>query len=192
MSKSCLVFRVVKTRLQLQLGTKYGKHYLSTETIPSFYRGMIHCFVSIVREEGWIGLYRGIGPSLLLVSHGVIQLTCYEYCKTWFLDTSDDWKRQRDRTLQVMESLVASTISKWMASITTYPLQVIRTRMQERNAMNNKLYMLQYLRCIIQEEGFIALYRGLVPNLLRVTPSAALTFVTYEQVIRLYRVMIGM
>ncbi|GJQ15315.1 hypothetical protein GpartN1_g7106.t1 [Galdieria partita] len=183
---TCLVtnpFWLVKTRLQLQVKHKKS---ISSDIIPSSsYRGMIHGLLSIVRQEGWIGLYRGIGPSLLLVSHGVIQLTSYEYCKTWFLYRNGDWRRQRDRTLDVTESLIASTFSKVLASTTTYPLQVIRTRMQETSP-NLYNHFLQSFRCIIQMEGLKALYRGWLANLLRVTPSAALTFLTYEQVIRLY------
>ncbi|GJD12236.1 Folate transporter 1, chloroplastic [Galdieria sulphuraria] len=179
-------FWLVKTRLQLQIGQVKHRKSVSSNTIPTHYRGMVHGLFSIVREEGLVGLYRGIGPSLLLVSHGAIQLTIYEYCKTWFLYRNGDWKRQRDRTLHVTESLIASTVSKVMASITTYPLQVIRTRMQETSL---KLYFLESFRCIVQMEGLKALYRGLFANLLRVTPSAALTFLTYEQVIRLYSVV---
>ena len=35
------------------------------------------------------------------------------------------------------------------------------------------------------EEGFVALYGGLVPHMLRVVPSAAIMFSTYETILRL-------
>ena len=46
------------------------------------YKGLIDCLYSIARTEGVPGLYKGLTPSLLLVSHGAIQFTCYENLKS--------------------------------------------------------------------------------------------------------------
>jgi len=43
----------------------------------------------------------------------------------------------------------------------------------------------QCFRLIWKEEGMAALYGGLVPHMLRVVPSAAIMFGTYETVLRL-------
>lgn len=64
---------LVKTRLQLQRGA------LETSVKP--YSSMFDAFVRIVREEGILSLYRGVLPSLLLTSHGAIQLVVYEQLK---------------------------------------------------------------------------------------------------------------
>ena len=40
-------------------------------------------------------------------------------------------------------------------------------------------------RTILKREGFTGLYKGLVPNLLRVMPQSAVTFLVYETVMRL-------
>lgn len=45
------------------------------------YRGMLHALATIVREEGALGLYRGLFPALLLVSHGMVQFAVYEELK---------------------------------------------------------------------------------------------------------------
>eukprot|EP00871_Galdieria_phlegrea_P001521 jgi/Galph1/236/GphlegSOOS_G4985.1 len=188
---TCLVTNplwVIKTRLQLQIGNSTNRKAVPMYTNGSSYRGLFHGLVQIVHDEGLRGLYRGLGPSLLLVSHGAIQFTIYEQCKTWFLERNGDWKRQHQRTLDIKESLFASTISKVVASMSTYPLQVLRTRMQERTfALHRQSHSFLYLFWMItRKEGLKALYRGLVANLLRVTPSSAITFITYEQIVRLY------
>lgn len=59
---------LVKTRLQLQT----AKHHSSQ------YSGFSDALKTILREEGFLALYRGIGPGLLLVTHGAIQFTAYE------------------------------------------------------------------------------------------------------------------
>ena len=35
---------------------------------------IVDCLVTIAREEGFVGLYKGIIPSLLLTSHGAVQV----------------------------------------------------------------------------------------------------------------------
>ncbi|KAH8946844.1 hypothetical protein BDL97_11G008300 [Sphagnum fallax] len=60
---------LVKTRLQLQ-GPAHGTHQ------P--YTGFYDALRSILKEEGWRGLYKGLGPGLVLVSHGALQFMAYE------------------------------------------------------------------------------------------------------------------
>jgi len=77
--------------------------------------------------------------------------------------------------------------SKLAASLVTYPQQVIRSRLQQRNSR----YALKYrtawntFKVTLRREGVPGLYKGLVPNVLRVMPSSAITFVVYENVIRM-------
>lgn len=63
---------LVKTRMQLQ----------SSNADPSLkYNGTIDALMKITRTEGVRGLYRGLIPSLFLVSHGSIQFLIYENLK---------------------------------------------------------------------------------------------------------------
>lgn len=163
---------VVKVRLQLQGRDKVSRPYA----------GFMDGLVSIAREEGVRGLYKGIGPSILLVSHGAVQFTMYERFK--------EVLRRRHARVEsgttIKDSLIASTASKLMASVATYPMQVARTRMQERFADGRRYGRLDTaLLYIFRTEGVRGLYRGLSANVMRVTPQAAVTFVTYEQILRL-------
>lgn len=45
--------------------------------------------------------------------------------------------------------------------------------------------LIQCFRLVWKEEGFAALYGGMVPHVLRVVPSAAIMFGTFEFVVRL-------
>lgn len=58
---------MIKTRLALQ-GSETGPH--------KQYTGMINAFLTISREEGLRGLYKGLVPALFLTSHGAIQVPC--------------------------------------------------------------------------------------------------------------------
>lgn len=159
---------VVKVRLQLQ-GRVSGE---------GGYDGFVDGLVRIMREEGVRGLYRGLGPSMVLVSHGAVQFTMYEGLKRRL--------GGEDGNVGVGQALVASTGSKLVASVGTYPMQVARTRMQERRVDGGKYGRLdRALWWIARTEGVRGLYRGLGANIIRVTPQAAVTFVTYEQILRM-------
>lgn len=169
---------VVKVRLQLQSAAKEngGPGYKP-------YAGFLDGLKSITREEGIRGLYRGIGPSIWLVSHGALQFTLYERFKESL--KNDDKIASQQQGTSVTHSLIASTGSKLVASLATYPLQVARTRMQERFADGQRYGNFQTaFMYIFRTEGFRGLYRGLSANIVRVTPQAAVTFVTYEQILK--------
>lgn len=183
---------VVKVRLQLQ--SERGRS-LRPGARP--YSGLSDGLVTIIREEGVLGLYRGLSPSLWLVSHGALQFTLYEMVKSYLqrrkessLDSLVSFRNNanlgNEKAASVSDALIASTSSKLVASVTTYPLQVARTRMQERMADGVRYGSFhRALWHIAITEGVPGLYRGLTANILRVTPQAAVTFVTYEQILRM-------
>ena len=69
---------LVKTRMQLQMRRSSEQHNIKP------YRGMLDAFRTIVKEEGFLALYRGSGPALLLTSHGGVQFVVYEYLRKYF------------------------------------------------------------------------------------------------------------
>ena len=172
---------VVKVRLQLQNKTQFQNN---KELVA--YKGLIDTVWRIIKEEGIRGLYRGLVPSLALVGHAAIQVTLYEWLKN-YIALQREGEKGLGGAVTVKESLVASTISKVVASTSLYPLQVVRTRMQERKA-DQVLYRKvgTAFKAVFMKEGVRGLYRGLVANLIRVTPQAAVTFATYEQILKFY------
>jgi hypothetical protein len=81
------------------------------------------------------------------------------------------------------------------ASTTTYPLQVLKARMQQRSQfvaltadgdvrVVNRDYskLVDTARRMWQKEGSSGFFKGCIPNAIRVAPSAAVTFVVYEAV----------
>jgi len=196
---------VIKTRLQLQASTQSLSHQSQDRRLISNsryhandqrYNGFVHGLRLTVRDEGWGGLYRGLGASLWLVSHGALQFAAYEEFKYALLILNSGSQQSGTstgvptRSLGVSESLIAASASKVVASVVTYPLQVVRTRMQQRgvDSSHDKYGSLaNALRMIYAQEGMRGFYKGLTANVLRVTPSAAITFVVYESVVSWFR-----
>jgi len=153
---------VAKTRLQLQRAGSPG---------PAPYRGLADCLARVAREEGPRGLYRGLLPSLALVSHGALQFAAYEALRARL--------EAPEQPLGAAQAAACGTAAKLAASAATYPSQVLRSRLQRRSPAPAGLGATA--RALLARSGVRGLYQGFVPNVLRVLPGAALTFVVYER-----------
>uniref|UniRef100_A0A7S1ZHN0 Mitochondrial carrier protein n=1 Tax=Ditylum brightwellii TaxID=49249 RepID=A0A7S1ZHN0_9STRA len=210
---------LIKTRMQLQM-KRIQSSSSSTHTTTMIhnlgvmtkrpYVNLWDAGFTIVREEGVSALYKGVVPALLLVSHGGVQFVSYEYLKGRFGNKSryslpkvenggEKKKKKKIGLLQRLEDsfgyLTMGAASKIIASTTTYPLQVIKSRLQQRSEMIelteagdlsvvHRQYkgLMDCMTKIWQKEGITGFFKGNIPNAIRVAPSAAITFVVYEGV----------
>ncbi|XP_064488611.1 solute carrier family 25 member 32-like [Ornithodoros turicata] len=157
---------VIKTRMCLQYSNE-----------PRRYPSMAQAFMKIFKQEGIAGLYKGFVPGIFGVSHGALQFMAYEEMKQYHAKYYNDVGMQKMGTL---EYLAFAAVSKLFATTATYPYQVIRARLQDQHSHYNGIW-----NCIAKTwkyEGYRGFYKGLVPNLLRVTPATAITFVVYENI----------
>lgn len=80
--------------------------------------------------------------------------------------------------------------SKIAAIILTYPFQVIRSRLQQRPSMEGiPRYMDSWhvMKATARFEGFRGFYKGITPNLLKNVPASSITFIVYENVLKLLK-----
>ncbi|KAJ2815237.1 hypothetical protein IWW50_006887 [Coemansia erecta] len=143
------------------------------------YTSMWHAVRVIHAAEGWRGFYKGLGSSLLGVTHVAVQFPLYEHLKCWM-------HVDADHQLESSRILLASALSKMVASSVTYPHEVIRTRLQNQATPPFKYTgIVHAARLIYYEEGVRAFYRGLATNLIRTVPASMMTLLTYELLIRM-------
>lgn len=156
---------LIKTRLQLQV-----------EATEQSYKGALHAVRTIIKQDGFLGLYRGMVPALLLTSHGAIQFAVYERLK----QLCD----QHGLSADSRHYFVMGAASKGAATLVSYPFQVVKSRLQQRFDATRVPYdgVVDCVRRTFRLEGVRGFYKGLVPNLYRVAPSSALTLVIYEKV----------
>ncbi|KAI7822453.1 mitochondrial carrier domain-containing protein [Kickxella alabastrina] len=141
------------------------------------YSSMWDAVTVIRRTEGLGGFYKGLGSSLLGVTHVAVQFPLYEALKAWMgVDSSH---------VESSRILAASAASKMVASSVTYPHEVIRTRLQNQTRAPFKYAGICHAVVLIyREEGVRAFYRGLATNLIRTVPASMMTLLTYELLIR--------
>ncbi|ESW28086.1 hypothetical protein PHAVU_003G257800 [Phaseolus vulgaris] len=176
---------LVKTRLQLQTQLH--------QTRP--YTGLCDAFRTITREEGFSALYRGIVPGLFLqVCHGAIQFTAYEELRKVIIDfkskRSTLHNQSSDKLLNSVDYAVLGATSKLAAMLLTYPFQVMRSRLQQRPSGDGVLrYMDTWhvMKETARFEGMRGFYKGITANLLKNAPASSITFIVYENVIKLLK-----
>ncbi|CAN0919155.1 Folate transporter 1, chloroplastic [Linum grandiflorum] len=177
---------LVKTRLQLQI----HHHHQSRP-----YSGLYDAFKTIMREEGWRALYKGLGPALFLVSHGAIQFTAYEELRKLILHhRSKVTKGHHDgadiNLLKSVDYAVLGGSSKLSAILLTHPFQVVRARLQQRPGIDGTpryIDSLHVLKETFRFEGFRGFYKGITPTILKSVPTSSITFLVYENVIKLLK-----
>ncbi|KAI0272758.1 mitochondrial carrier protein RIM2 [Gloeopeniophorella convolvens] len=169
---------VVKTRLQLSASNKTAAPLPSS---PSSFGNSISMIKQIAREEGIRGFYKGLSASYLGVTEGTIQWVLYERLKRMTAGT------EGKGGLQEWAGMLGSAgTAKCVASLITYPHEVLRTRLRQPLVNGQMKYtgLVQTLRLVIAEEGARSLYGGLSAHLMRVVPNAAVMYSIYEGVLR--------
>mmetsp|Transcript_29400 Transcript_29400/g.74983 ORF Transcript_29400/g.74983 Transcript_29400/m.74983 type:complete len:340 (-) Transcript_29400:1094-2113(-) len=172
---------MVRGRLTVQEGT------------ASQYKGIVHATQVIIQEEGARALYKGWLPSVIgVVPYVGLNFAVYETLKAM---TLDHYGLRDERELSVGTRLACGAAAGTTGQTVAYPFDVARRRLQvsgwkgatslhgapDGNVVVYRGMMDCFVRTV-REEGFLALFKGLGPNYVKVVPSIAIAFVTYEQV----------
>jgi solute carrier family 25 folate transporter 32 len=146
----------------------------------------------LFREEGVRGFYRGLGVGLLSVSHGAVQFAVYEPAKRVYFARREKVAAAtglvadgegKGGKITNDATIVLSTVSKFVAGAVTYPLQVLRSRLQNYDAEARFGRGIRgVVRQLWREEGVRGFYRGIMPGVVRVLPATWVTFLVYENV----------
>jgi solute carrier family 25 folate transporter 32 len=181
---------VVKTKLQAQRATRGQADYL----------GISATFRRIILQDGFRGLYRGLGATILgYLPTWAIYFAVYDGIKTRFgeaplglnarvakserLYPAPSAKgyqpivREHSWSLHILSAMTAGATS----TICTNPLWVIKTRFMTQSPSETRYrHTLDAAITIYRSEGIRAFYRGLLPSLLGIT-HVAVQFPLYEK-----------
>lgn len=156
------------------------------------YAGIADALKSIFKSEGGFrGLYSGLGPTLYgIVPYAGLNFLAYEEQKSLY------FRRNPERTdIPTATRLVMGAVAGALGQTCTYPLDVVRRRMQivglNPNLYGSERYQngtLNALKTIFRQEGWRALYRGLSLNYIKVAPMVAISFTTFDSLKKLFNV----
>mmetsp|Transcript_30652 Transcript_30652/g.78712 ORF Transcript_30652/g.78712 Transcript_30652/m.78712 type:complete len:322 (-) Transcript_30652:669-1634(-) len=172
---------MVRGRLTVQEGT-------------GMYNGMWHATKTIMREEGIRALYKGWVPSVIgVVPYVGLNFAVYGTTKDLMCA---QYGVSNERDLGIVTKLGCGALAGTTGQTVAYPFDVARRRLQmvgmkETAASQishthiegpmNYTGMMDCFVKTIRYEGVSALFKGLMPNYVKVVPSIAIAFVTYEK-----------
>jgi solute carrier family 25 protein 16 len=145
-----------------------------------------------------MNFYRGLNPTIMgMVPYaGVSFFTHYlltEFCRTELADLTtkpslavgklDSRGQNRKAPLKTWAELTVGGLSGAIAQTVSYPLEVIRRRMQVYGALDPTRYIgfWQTIRTIWATNGFKGFFVGLSIGYLKVTPMVAVSFTVYSR-----------
>ncbi|XP_072500282.1 mitochondrial adenyl nucleotide antiporter SLC25A24-like isoform X3 [Notamacropus eugenii] len=140
------------------------------------YSGMFHCALQIVKKEHLGTLYKGYIPNFLsILPYAGIDLSVYEFLKNYWLNNY----AEDSVNPGVVLLLLCSASSNFCGQLASYPLNLVRTRMQAEGApQKNVFYIFQE---IIVKDGLAGLYRGITPNFVKLFPAIGISRLVYEE-----------
>jgi len=153
---------VLKTRLAIR---KSGE-----------FKSVLDLLQKMFEKEGWKAFYKGYLPNLIgILPYTGIDLAIYETLKRAYL------RREPSKDPPVLVLLACGTTSSTCGQIASYPLALVRTQLQASYSSSNQS-MTVIFKTIIRNEGVLGLYRGILPNFLKVAPAVSISYLVYERV----------
>ncbi|XP_028009784.2 calcium-binding mitochondrial carrier protein SCaMC-1-like isoform X5 [Eptesicus fuscus] len=145
------------------------------------YSGIIDCGKKLLKQQGVRTFYKGYVPNMLsIVPYAGTDLTVYELLKNYWLEHNAGSSVEPG----LMILLGCSTLSHTSGQIASFPLTLLRTRMQAQAQKEKTTTMIRLIQDIYFKEGKMGFFRGLTPNIIKVLPAIVISCVAYELVKR--------
>ncbi|KAK2561991.1 Calcium-binding mitochondrial carrier protein Aralar1 [Acropora cervicornis] len=194
---------LVKTRMQNQRAVLVHER---------LYANSFDCFIKVIRNEGPLGLYRGLLPQLVGVApEKAIKLTTNDFVRDVF--------RDKDGFISLPFEIVAGGCGGAAQVLFTNPLEIVKIRLQvagevgatgkqkvtalrvirelglpglykvkAREGQQTYRGVIDCFRKIWKEEGGRAFWKGAGARIFRSSPQFGVTLLTYELLQRLFKV----
>ncbi|KAJ5604086.1 hypothetical protein N7537_007042 [Penicillium hordei] len=166
---------VIKIRLQAQ------HHSLADPLDTPKYRSAPHALFTVVKEEGFSVLYRGV--SLTALRQGTNQaanFTAYTELKAALQRWQPEYSSSQ---LPAYQTTMIGLISGAVGPFSNAPIDTIKTRLQKTRAEPGQSAISRIMviaKDMFKTEGTRAFYKGITPRVMRVAPGQAVTFTVYE------------
>ncbi|TPX34848.1 hypothetical protein SmJEL517_g02613 [Synchytrium microbalum] len=148
-------------------------------------KDFIGTWVQVVKEEGIEGLWRGLGPALILCVNPAITYGLHSRMKTAVNQRAG---READARLSGSETFVIGAIAKTLATIVSYPYILAKIRLQWRpkpveGAQAGVTYKSTFdvLKKVLESDGITGWYRGMGAQIYKAVLQQALLFLSKDE-----------
>ena len=142
-----------RTRLAVDVGKNYADRQ---------FKNIFDWYYKILKSDGFTGLYRGLGITLLLT---------ILYRSTYFglFDTGKAYLFTDPKKQNLFLLWMFGTWTTAFGNFMFYPLDTVRKRLQMQSGRVDKQYTtaIQCIQTIYRKEGPFGFYKGVVPNIFK-------------------------
>lgn len=144
---------------------------------PKYPPNLVAGSIAIVRDEGLLGIYRGLVPVMLRQgANSAVRFGTYSTLRNFVQGSS--------RPGQPLPGGVTFGIGAVAGVVTVYatmPLDVVKTRLQTLHGRDQYKGTFDCMAKILRHEGLFVFWRGATPRLARLMLSGGIVFTVYEK-----------
>jgi len=139
-------------------------------------KGLVQGVTYVVQNHGISGLYKGVGATIAKsASNQGFRFIIFNQYQNMILDNPLEQK------LTSFQSLAGGMIAGLLGALGNTPFDTIKSRMQSLEASRYHS-LFHCASTMVKEEGYLSLYKGLIPRCMRVVPGQGIIFMSYSQI----------
>lgn len=146
---------------------------VKSDTEGKYGGSMLRCTMQLLSKGGVGELFRGLVPSLWLVSNPVVQYFTYERLRIAAVLFRGG---AAGGSINALDSFLIGALAKMAATVVTFPLQLAQVQVYKTGKP-----MLRCLSDTMQANGVTGVYKGMAPKLSQTCLNSALMFLFYEK-----------
>ncbi|KAG6481519.1 hypothetical protein ZIOFF_058123 [Zingiber officinale] len=174
--------------------------------VGCLYTGSDIVIQELYDEAGMWGFWKGVVPTLIMVSNPSIQFMLYETLVKKIKRRHDSKAKGADELTALehkcidvaydyMQIFILGAVAKLGATVVTYPILVVKARLQIKQRLtNDKRHRytgtLDAIGKMMRYEGLSGLYKGMGTKIVQSVFAAAVLFLVKEELVKAARVLI--
>ncbi|XP_043720867.1 peroxisomal nicotinamide adenine dinucleotide carrier-like [Telopea speciosissima] len=156
--------------------------------------GTSHAVQELYNEAGVLGFWKGVFPTLMMVSNPSIQFMLYETLLKK-LKARRASRNKGNNGITALEIFLLGAIAKLGATVVTYPVLVVKARLQAKQVSGvDKRHhykgTLDAITKMIQYEGLSGFYKGMSTKIIQSVVAAAFLFTVKEELVKGVRLLV--
>ncbi|KAL4366582.1 hypothetical protein GQ457_05G032070 [Hibiscus cannabinus] len=157
--------------------------------------GTGHAIQEVYDEAGFLGFWKGVFPTLIMVSNPAIQFTLYETMLKKLKKRRSLLSNPGNIGVTAWEIFLLGALAKLGATVVTYPLNVVKARLQAKQVTTGDQRhqykgTLDAILKMIRYEGFCRFYRGMSTKIVQSVLAAAVLFMIKEELVKGARLLL--
>lgn len=155
--------------------------------------GTLQAAAEVYNEAGIRGFWKGIVPTLIMVCNPSIQFMIYE-TSLRSLKEKRATNKHGVKQITALEVFFLGAVAKLGATVTTYPLLVVKSRLQAKQDIGSNVSLrysgtLDAIVKMIRYEGLLGFYKGMSTKIVQSVFAASVLFMVKEELVKAFTIL---